>query len=56
MKLSLNPGEIYALFGLLENIVVSRDVEIPLASVAVKLRKAIERLPELYPELAADAP
>ena len=56
MKLSLNPGELYALNGLLDNLVGAGSIEIALASVAVKLRKAIERLPELYPELAADAP
>ena len=55
MKLSVNPGELYALNGLLENLVGAGDIAIPLASVALKVRKAIERLPELYPELAPDA-
>jgi len=55
MKLSVNPGELYALNSLLEHMVGAGALEIPLASVAVKVRKAIERLPELYPELAADA-
>jgi hypothetical protein len=55
MKMSVKPGELYALNSLLERMVGAGSLEIPLASFAVKVRKAIERLPELYPELAADA-
>ena len=55
MKLSMNPGELYALDGVLQAFLASNEAAIPIQSVALKVKKAIERLPELYPELAADA-
>ena len=55
MKLSLNPGEIFALDGVLQAFLAANDAALSIQSVALKVKKAIERLPELYPELASDA-
>jgi len=55
MRVSLNPGEIFALDAILQRLLSDQDVDVPVLSAAAKIKAAIRDLPKYYPELAADA-
>ena len=54
MRVSLNPGEIFALDAILQRLIVDQDVDVPVLSLAAKVKAAIRDLPKYYPELATD--
>ena len=55
MRVSLNPGEIFALDAILQRLIVDQDVDVPVLSLAAKVKAAIRDLPKYYPELATNA-
>ena len=55
MRVSLNPGEIFALDAILQRLLSDQDVDVPVLSAAAKIKAAIRDLPKYYPELATNA-